>query len=390
MTPTCKICAFLSLMLAIQSGAQVGSSNSQPSQPNRLAEFWVQVDDGLGRPLPGANVMVFLPTKSTNGEENRVVLGTATSQSNGIARGRYNRAAVPFGESFMVELGKRGYATIIAGPQVTYQLPRIFTASDVAQLAKLDGFAQREPLTELLAGEINSTNQSLDEMLFANATRFKLTLRALAGTGPGVGRKAAEVIALIADPDEVRLLLGPNMTPNGDSAVNRWAYAVASSLLAPTTEREWSFLKSCAMGDFGDRWVDTAGIRSLRLIASPRSRQMLEEIREINPARSNEIASAILYINSKPATIEDASLTKAAGKLSAALDSGFWLGNETPRYNTEKDKSLIDCNFVLHGNEYIVYTATFQRANNLWKLRGVRESRHAILPDAPGTPRPAR
>src|SRR5208283_1259959 len=153
-----------------------------------------------------------------------------------------------------------------------------------------------------------------------------------------------ELLAYIGDPNDVRLMLGESHTPNGDPAVNRWAYAMASALLSPSHDNEWDFLEACAADTFGDHWVDQAGMRSLRLIASPRSVKILNEIRPLNMYRTNEIDSALAYIASNPKPLSDHSLTTAAEKTAQALGNGFWMGNEQPRYNEKRDKAHVDMN----------------------------------------------
>jgi hypothetical protein len=46
---------------------------------------------------------------------------------------------------------------------------------------------------------------------------------------------------------------------------DRWRYAVATSLVSPDDEDEWSFLRRCALNEFNDRWVDAGAIQTLKL-----------------------------------------------------------------------------------------------------------------------------
>ena len=74
---------------------------------------------------------------------------------------------------------------------------------------------------------------------------------------------AQEVLALIGDPDDLRLVvrLAPHF--KGGPFSNRWAYRVATALLEPRTEYEWAFLRACALNHYDDRWVDAGGIQTL-------------------------------------------------------------------------------------------------------------------------------
>ena len=370
-----------------QSGAGVPllAGSNAPSAPPTAANFSVQIKDGLGQPVPGVAVEVYLFTLQTNAtgtNEIKTILGKATSGTDGIASGVYDKSAVPTNRSFLVSLSKTGYSGVTAPPQVSYTLNQLFHSNDVATIAKLPFASLNEQIRSLLAGEMDSPKTSLADLIFAHDAELQSPLRRTVDD-PYVGRQAAEMLAYIGNPDDVRLILGDKMIPQANPAVNRWANCVASALLAPTTEREWSFLKTCAMDDFGDHWVDTAGIRTLRLIASPRSLQMLKDVRDINTNRTKEIDSAIAYINSHPAPLSDRNLVTAATRAAQGLDSGSWLGNEKPRYNLKGDKALVDLNFIANGSRYVVYTATFHKDADTWKLRGIRETKTALLPAPP-------
>ena len=174
--------------------------------------------------------------------------------------------------------------------------------------------AQRLELEELLAGETDPAGPPLNELLFAEATVARPALRWLLGDTQ-VGPQAGELLAFIGYPEDVRLLVQYAPEPNGEPAVNRWTYAVASALLEPSSEREWSFLKRCAADNYGDRWIDVGAIRTLQLIASPRSLQILEDVRKLNPFRTNEVDQAILYINSQPGPLTGKDANSAARKI---------------------------------------------------------------------------
>jgi hypothetical protein len=49
-------------------------------------------------------------------------------------------------------------------------------------------------------------------------------------------------------------------------------------MLEPSTQAEWAFLSKCARGDFDDPQVEAGAIETLRLIASPKSRKVLEAL----------------------------------------------------------------------------------------------------------------
>jgi len=370
-----KICQFLLLVLLFCAG--------QLARAQSNSEFSVQINDGLNRPVPGVTVDVYRRQKSADGLEQKIELGRALSDTNGIARGLYDKSSIPTNESFSVALSKDGYAGYDAGPQVNYLLKRLFHAADVPRILKLPVDAQRRELKELLAGETDPAGPPLNELMFAQESVARPALRWLLGD-PQVGPQAGELLAFIGYPEDVRLLVQYAPEPNGEPAVNRWTYAVASALLEPSSEREWSFLKRCAADNYGDRWIDVGAIRTLQLIASPRSLQILEDVRKLNPFRTNEVDQAILYIHSQPGPLTGKDANSAAEKLAQALGSGAWMGNEQPRYDDQRDAALVDCNFLLGGTQLLVFTATLHQEGAAWRVGGVRQTRQKLLPKAPG------
>ena len=333
--------------------------------------------------MPGVTVDVYRMQKSADGQEQKIDLGRALSNTNGIARGAYDKSPIPTNESFSVALSKDGYAGYNAGPQVNYLLRRLFRADYVRRILKLPVDAQRRELKELLAGEMDPAGPPLNELMFTQESMARPTLRWLLGD-PEVGPQAGELLAFAGFPEDVRLLVQYAPEPNGEPAVNRWTYAVASALLEPSSEREWSFLKRCAADNYGDHWIDAGAIRTLQLIASPRSLQILQDVRKLNPYRTNEVDKAVSYINSQPGPLTGKDANSAAEKLAQALGSGVWMGNELPRYDDQHDAALVDCDFLLEGTQFLVFTATLHREGAVWRVGGVRQTRQKLLPKAQG------
>ena len=354
----------------------------QSARAQSNSEFSVQIYDGLNQPVPGVTVDVYRMQKSADGQEQKIELGRALSDSNGIARGLYDKSSIPTNESFIVALSKNGYAGYTAGPQVNYLLKQLFHAADVSRILKLPTDAQRRELRELLAGEMDAAGPPLNELIFAEDNAARPVLRWLLDD-PQAGPQAGELLAFIGYPEDVGLLIKYAPEPNGAPAVNRWTYAVASALLQPSSDREWSFLKRCAADNYGDHWIDAGAIRTLQLIASPRSLQILQDVRKLNPSRTNEVDRAISYINSRPQPLTGKDANAAAEKLAQVLDSGTGMGNEPPRYNDQRDAALVDCNFLVGGNQFVVFTATIHREGAVWRIAGVRQTRQKLLPRAP-------
>jgi hypothetical protein len=166
-------------------------------------------------------------------------------------------------------------------------------------------------------------------------------------------------------------------------------YWVATALLDPKSEFEWTLLRNAALGVYDDGWADQGAIQTLKLIASTRSRRILEEVPKANPRREDLAARAIAYIDSHPAPLEDADLNRLASRVAQAVKIGQWVKNDPPRYNARRDRALVNSLFTAARDNYI-YSATYRRQNGLWKLCGIRETLQQVLPPPPppSSPKP--
>lgn len=202
---------------------------------------------------------------------------------------------------------------------------------------------------------------------------------ALTGPGSGVWRNGCKSPGVHR---RTRRSPGNNpVSPPTEAAggANRWAYSVACSLLEPSTDEDWSFLRKWALSEFDDAWVDAGAIQTLKLIASPRSRGILEEARRRNSSRVRSVSQAIEYIESKPAPLVGSNLETLAERAAQALSIGKWKGNGKPQCNETGDKALVDFTFE-SGRDSIIYTATFHKSKAIWVLRGVRETMQMLMP----------
>lgn len=248
---------------------------------------------------------------------------------------------------------------------------------EVFRIAQLQGVDQQVALRELL-----STRKNVTEAVFYYGDRLRPALRLLLRDGI-VGHNVAGLLAFIAEPEDIKLIIGMPPPPQKPIFANRWAYGVSCSLLEPTSEEEWAFLRKCAINGFDDRWVDAGGIQSLKLLASPRSREILEEAQRINAYRERTAVRALEYLNSKPAPLTGPKLQPLAALIAQALSVGEWKGNSAARCDETGSKALVD--FTFEGaDDHFIYTATFHRLDTNWMLRGVRETMQTMV----GHPRP--
>ena len=348
------------------------------------ADVTAKVVDRLGRPVADAVVDIYWLKSVSKDDVRQIDLVKLTSRRDGMVKGTYDETSVPKGQEIWVDISKAGYSgysTTGLRPEVA--IDREFGATDVRRIASLQGKAQINPLRELLAGDFKDSELGFNELVFVQEHKLRSGLRTLAGD-PKVGMAAGQLLALIGVPDDVRLFVDRAPPPAKEFLKNRWAYGVVCALLEPTTEREWAFLRRCAINDYDDLWVDAGAIRTLKLIASPRSKQVLEEAGQKNPDRAASIEAAIKYIDSGPAPLSDVDIVIAGNKVADAIKIGKWQGNRPPQYNEEKDKALIACEFIA-GRDLLVHTATFHKVDGQWRLRGVRETMQALLAPEPET-----
>jgi hypothetical protein len=251
--------------------------------------------------------------------------------------------------------------------------------ADVLRVASLNGSVQIEELRVLLAGDwpdFPYSKKKSYQMVFVQEKALRQGLLALI-TDATVSRTAIYQLSIIGIPEDMKLII-EQAQPGPLYEKNRWAYYVACALLSPTSEKEWSFLRRCALNEYEDRWVDAGAIQTLKLLASPKSREILEEAREINKRRAISIEKAIQYIKSVPPSLSDKNLEIAGKKVARAIRIGSWIGNKRPYFNTNRDMAIIDCEF-LSGNDQLIYTMTFHKQGAKWDLRGVRETGQALI-----------
>ena len=248
-------------------------------------------------------------------------------------------------------------------------------AESVGRIAALEGASQKKALRSLLSGDFLLQHESLG-CLFYYGDRLRAPLRALR-RDPKLGRLATGLLFILGEPGILQTLI--TQPPSRDSTGNRWAYDVVCAMLEPRSPEEWAFLRKAALNGFNDRWVDYGAIQTLKLIASPRSSQILEEACQRNPERAQVVATALDYIRSNPPPLSDGNLETLAGRTAEAVRIGRWEGNRPPQYNQSHDKALVDFIFVT-GSDELVYTATFYWVAGVWRLRGVRETMQAMLP----------
>lgn len=333
--------------------------------------------DGLGRPISNAEVEVYWLNVVSENDVRKSKLLKLVSDQDGVIKGNYDDGSLPAGEKISLKISKKGYRGFDTPTlRSQYVLKRKFSAADVSNIAKQSGELQVDQLRELLSGVLDDAD--LDTLVFVQEQKFRDGLRALI-LDSNVGSTAGRLISFIGEPDDIRLLLDFIQPKRPEPLGNRWAYNIVSALVEPTTEKEWAFLRDCAIGNYSDAWVVNGAIKSLKLIASPKSIEILDEVGQKNTDKIALVTDAINYIKSEPTSLSDKDISAAGKKVAKAITIGKWKGNLRPQYNQRKDKALVAIQFIA-GRDLLIYSATFHKINGIWEFRGVRETLQALLP----------
>jgi len=354
--------------------------------PVEAAEMTSRFVDGLGRPIPAVAVEVKYPKKGADDQLKEVEWLKTTSDQDGKATITYDETLVPTNETVWISIKKSGYSSFSTDTlKSQYVLKRQFGIADVHRVAKISGEAQKTELREILGGEFKNESkaehQTLKELIFFHGHQFRPVLRELVEDSDS-GKEACSLLAFIGMPEDIRFIIKNAPVPKRKLYQDRWAYEVACALLQPETPEEWDFLRRCAADEYYDRWVDAGAIRTLRLISSTQSSEVLKEAEKQNTGRKESFAHALSSIAKGPLSLEAADISEAGNKVAQAIKIGDWQFNTEPRYNQEKDMALIDCEFIA-GRDLLIETATFHKIENTWKLRGIRETMQVLLANPP-------
>lgn len=323
-------------------------------------ESTIQTVDGLNRPLAGVEITVYCGNR----------LHHLVSNANGQARGTFDKNTCT-----SAGVVKPGYTAYSTGLRDRFVLNRKLTATDVDRLINT---GSREAIRELLASEA----PGLNDAIFRSEHRLRPILRALL-KDPQVTLPARALLAMIADPEDIKQLVTLSSPPGEYGWKERWRHPVTTALIHPTTEPEWKFLDRCLNYEFEDWWLVDGAIQSLQLNGSPRSKAILESAAQKNPKVREKIQPA----PSDSPTLKHPDLATAARFIAQTLGPKTWQGNKVPRFNEAADKALVDLTFHI-GFDYLIYTATFHKINQTWTLRNVYETSQGFSPPPPPPPKP--
>jgi hypothetical protein len=220
--------------------------------------------------------------------------------------------------------------------------------------------AQPAALREYFSGESANPLRAADSIFYDEA-KYRPHLLRLLGDKE-FGAPARGLLILFGYPEDVRKIVSMGVFPDEE-------YEVATALLAPSTEKEWAFLRRAAMSEFGTGRPKTGAIQTLRLLGTARSGRILKESLDEHP--------------SVPSLLGHVSIARSASTVAHSIDAGSLEEIGEPRLNRGGDKALVDFSYRAGSCRYI-YMATFHRLGGVWRLRGVREVMQQLLP--PGSP----
>jgi len=245
---------------------------------------------------------------------------------------------------------------------------------DVIRIAGMKGKSQRKELRQFL---MNLGHSGAYDAIFTYEDRLRPALRALVQDSKA-GMMAERFLADLGEPEDLRFIIQHPPRWRSRLAANRWDYFVACSLIDANSDEEWSFLRDCAF--HRNRWAENGAIQTLKLIATPKSRELLEEAANHGqfPADSSSFAYAVAYIDSHPPALEGPDLESLAPRVEQALGGPGWKPMSRVRLSERGDRALVDLELSQDRDLYI-YTATFYKTGSAWKLHGVRESVQAYL-----------
>lgn len=353
--------------------------------PAWAAELDTRVVDGLGRPVAGVDIVVTYFDESDKRDIATKEVFRGKTDSEGHVLVVYDESALPAGKRLSAELAKPGYAGYSSSQLEGEYVLRKEATQDFADIAASDPSLRAEALRELLASD-REDDLPYEQDLFFNEAELRAPLRTLVAD-ERVGRAAIQLLADVAVREDLEYVLAhaPKIVDEDGEGYafgdNRWAYAVATSLVNPTSDAAWAFLEACASGEYFDRWVDAGAIKTLALSDPKRATAALARAATHNVDRRQWIETLIAGKNAaSPAALSEANLTTAADALAPALGVGRYTGAGEPTFNRAGDKARISMSFR-NERDLLVYTAIYHRAGDgRWHLRGVRETMQALLP----------
>jgi hypothetical protein len=215
------------------------------------AEFTIRIVDGLGRPVPAVNLEVYCDSKTAELRPLQFM-----SDQDGAIHGTYDEGMC---KPPSVSIEKQGYQSYFTGFRDRYILQRVLSEPDLPRIVRLPADELQRELSEALAGDPSSDRKFADSIFYYEA-QLRPALWTLARQ-PELTLRVRQMLSMIAAPEDLHLIMKLDAPPTAGGFGDRWRYQVATSLVNPDREEEWSFLRRCAFNEFNDRWVDAGAIQ---------------------------------------------------------------------------------------------------------------------------------
>ncbi|MBU6303618.1 MAG: hypothetical protein KGS60_18890 [Verrucomicrobia bacterium] len=375
-TETCKDRIIALLLFAWLSGSIAATEK----------DLSVTVVDGLGDPIPQAEIEVFqwkgIQQAIDAVFDSPITPLPATEAISSIRLTSNNGGLVVIPSSVLgkktdlyVGISKPGYTSVrlsLNAIESKIVVKRMASITELVSLATQNQLHIQQRLRELLAADLQENRQDLYQGAFILEGRLRPALLNLV-SDPVVGAEAVAILALIADPHDVRLLVESLADTNDLSMKLTLWPEIAGSLFSPTSSVEWEFLDRCMVTHQQYSRVREAAVLTLELIDTKRSLELLTKHKAIT-----EQASKFKEDGDIPVLLHDVDQVRLAATLGERLKLGEWRGCHPPILNERGDKSLVVLEF-LRGSDFFTYIATFHRQDSNWMLQGLRETRQAFI-----------
>jgi hypothetical protein len=199
------------------------------------ANLSIQTVDGLNRPLSGVEVRISCD------QPNDSVSLRFKSDENGEIHSQYDPdLCTPRSAS----VRKPGYESYFSGFRSIYVLHRTFEVADLSWIVNLSEERKEAEFRELVAADFGQYRDKFTDSVFHFEAQLRPILRKLVYE-TALTERARQLLALIAAPEDLQLLVKLPTPPGTGPFSERWRYHVATALVRPDTEDEWAFLQRC-------------------------------------------------------------------------------------------------------------------------------------------------
>lgn len=338
----------------------------------------IPIQDGLGRPVPGAKFIVMGEIHKNGKVLSRYNTTEFTSGADGVVQLNYDSAAPGRGQVRGVKIIKDGFSPYqdTNPPLDKYTIRRVSQPGAISAMRRLPAEAILPALREHLASEWQTTpNADLARDVFPDATKFLAPLRELS-KDTSVRQFAVNILASVGDAGDIRWLARDMLAGTyHDDDFELIAYVIATSMVSPESEEDWEFLRRCGTGSYHDTWAVSGAIQALGSIGSTRSKAMLKDIASRFPDRKKEIE---YLMHAKPLQLVAPSINILLKQNLHAIGGGRGKVDAPILFNKARTQAWVTVNEVRHRDLY-TYRLRMSKQGDAWEWLGYRMVMQAYL-----------